>query len=776
MRPAPLTALAILAATSLFAQRQTGELRVFVTDPAGAAMDATGLLAGQATQVRLSFTANREGRYIIKDLPFGVYRLEISHADFATSQTLVDIHSAIPVDLTIGLTLAPLAAEVTVHDSRTLLDPNQTANVSRFGSDALHTREASLPGRSVVDIVNQQPGFLLEANGVLHPRGSEYNVQYVVDGIPITDNRSPAFAPEMEADDLQYVNVLTGGYPAEYGRKLGGVVELATERDSRHGLHGRVIAQGGSFDTTTGFALLQYGWGRNTFSLSADAARTDRYLDPPVEQNFSNHGSSEGLTSRFERDLTDKDRLRIYLHRMRTAFLVPNELLQEAAGQRQDRANQETMGQVSYQRILSPRWLANIQAMGRDVSAALWSNPFATPILAEQDRGFRETYLRGSVSAHLGGNELKFGGEASFDSLHEAFDYRITAYAINGNPLFDPATPPVFSFAAKHQGRDQAAFVQDVFHKGRFTLSAGLRWDRYSLLVEDSALSPRLGAAWSFARLGLVLRASYDRMFQTPPLENLLLSSSEAARALSGNALFLPVRPSRGNQYEAGFAKSLFGNVRLTGTWFLRRVGNFTDDDVLLNTGVSFPIGFRRANIHGFESKLEIPRWGPLSGYISYSNMAGTAQFPVAGGLFLNADPALLNSTERFPITQDQRNSARGRFRYQAIPRVWMALGASYGSGLPIQGVDLDPATLAQQYGPHVLTRVNLDKGRVRPSFSLDGSLGADVWKHEQRSVTIQADLLNLTGRLNVINFAGLFSGTALGPPRAAYVRLRLDF
>jgi hypothetical protein len=46
-------------------------------------------------------------------------------------------------------------------------------------------------------------------------------VQYVIDGLPITDNRSPAFAPELDADDVHAMTILTGGYPAEYGRKLG---------------------------------------------------------------------------------------------------------------------------------------------------------------------------------------------------------------------------------------------------------------------------------------------------------------------------------------------------------------------------------------------------------------------------------------------------------------------------------------------------------------------------------------------------------------------------
>jgi len=80
----------------------------------------------------------------------------------------------------------------------------------------------ALPGRSLPDLVNTQPGWLLEANGILHPRGSEYQTQYGVDGLPLTDNRSPTFAPEVEADDVRSMNILTSGYPAEYGRKLGG--------------------------------------------------------------------------------------------------------------------------------------------------------------------------------------------------------------------------------------------------------------------------------------------------------------------------------------------------------------------------------------------------------------------------------------------------------------------------------------------------------------------------------------------------------------------------
>jgi len=240
--------------------------------------------------------------------------------------------------------------------------------------------------------------------------------------------------------------------------------------------------------------------------------------------------------------------------------------------------------------------------------------------------------------------------------------------------------------------------------------------------------------------------------------------------------LRLPVRPARGNFYEAGFTKGLAHRVRLDGNYFRRNLTNFADDDLLLNTGVSFPIAFQKATIHGVEARLEIPRWGPLSGFVSYSNLLGVGYLPVTGGLFLGEDAStLLARSDRFPISQDQRNTARARLRGQIVPRLWVALGGSYGSGLPVE-FDGSQADAIAQYGQRIVDRVNFSAGRVRPSFTLDASVGIDLWKSDKRAVRAQADVLNLTNRLNVINFAGLFSGTAIAAPRSASVRLAVEF
>jgi len=776
-RLSPLPGL-LLAAWPLVAQQQSGELRLQVVDSTGAALPASGELIGQATQVHKQFTTGPEGLETIRAIPFGVYRLRVDREGFQSVTALVEIRSEVPLVYRATLGVAPISTTVDVEDTQTLLNPDRTGSSQQVGTEMLRDRASSIPSRAIIDLVNAQPGWLLEANGVLHPRGSEYGVQYVFDGLPLLDNRSPNFAPTLDIEEFQSMVIRTGGYPAEYGRQLGGVIEVTTTRDSRPGLHGKLTAGGGSFGTASGSVDAQYGFAKDTVGVTADGMTTGRYLDPPVVANYTNHGSGAGARGSWERNWNASDRSRFELRRNRVGFLVPNESLQQDAGQRQDRTAEETSGQASFTHLFSPRMLLDVRGSARDATAGLWSNPQSTPIVPFQNRRFREGYVSAALSVNHGLHNLKFGVDGIWRSIEEQFAYRVVAYQLLGVPIFDPDTPPSFQFANRRQDREQGAYVQDQLRYHSLTINAGVRWDHYRLMVDEQAASPRLAVAWQVPGAGLVLHASYDRAFQTPAIENLLLASSTSLLALNDAGLVLPVRPSHGNFYEAGLAKSLFRHMRLDAGYYRRDVANFADDSLLLNTGISFPIAFAHAAIYGFEAKLEIPPWGPVSGFLSYSNMLGRGRLPITGGLFLDDNAvALLKSTEQFPVTQDQRNTLRARFRYQLLPRLWFATAAEYGSGLPVEleGAG-DLPLLQQQYGERVIHQVNFDRGRVRPSLSVDFSVGSDVWRHEKRVLRLQADVTNATDRLNVINFSGLFSGTAVGAPRAEAVRMQFEF
>lgn len=759
------------------AQDHSGELHLVVTDSDGAALTAHGVLASESSHFELKFDTTAAGEYSAKELPFGTYHLTLEHGGFAPSSSLIEVRSQLPQKVSVSLSVAGVAQTIAVTDSDTLLDTTNVGNVYQLGAPALRDWAAAVPGREAIDVVQSQPGWVLEANGILHPRASEYDTQYVVDGLPILNNRSPTFSKADDLEDAQSVKTYTSGIPAEFGRKLGGVVETVTDRNPARGLHGSAIVGGGSFNTEDAYLSSTYFDGRNIFGLALDTARTDRYLDPPVLENFTNRATLEGIKASFERDLTATDRLRMVLSFDRAEFEVPNELVQQLNSQLQDRTNREISGQISYQHTFSSNVLGTVQGRGRDDEANLSSNAQSTPIQPFQDRGFREGYLNANIAASFGHHEIKAGADSLYSFVHELFSYHITATEINGQPIFDPSTPINFFFHQSADDREQSFFVQDNAHFGNLNLSGGIRFDHYSLRVTDSAWSPRLGFAWYVPKLGVVFRGSYDRVFGTPAIENLLLSSSAQVRSLDGATAQLTLQPSHGNYYEFGATKAIAQRARISGNLFRRDVRNFSDDDVLLDTGVSFPIALSSALIYGAESQLALPQWGPVSAWINYSYTVASARLPVVGGLFLGDDVSrLLNSNSRIWVSQDQRHTLHGQVRYQPWTRFWLSAGASYESGLPVELSGESSQTLIEEFGQTVVNRINFNDGRVRPALSVDMSGAVELYKKESRAVRLQGDIRNLNDRLNLINFASVFSGTAIGSPRALSLRLRFDY
>jgi hypothetical protein len=766
-------ALFFLCALNAWAQRVRGELHLEVHDPRGTPVPSPGELVSESNGFRRTFVAGSEGRYVAQDLPFGVYRLSLQAEGFAPWSDLVEIRSEVPVRVAVTLGVAPLTTRVEVNDSATLVDLYSTGSVYSIGRQTIEEHDAGQPGRELLDLVSEQPGWLYEANGVLHPRGSEYDVQFVVDGLPLTQNRSPAFAPSFDAGGVESLRVLTASFPAEYGRKLGGIVEVTTKKDFQAGWHGRFDAGGGSFSTRNGAAGLSYAREAERFSVGGEGFHTDRYLDRPVLGNYTNRGNAAGFSASYERDFSTSDRLRLSVRHNVVRFLVPNELVQQRAGQRQDIQNTETSGQIYFQHTISPELFLSFSGSVRDSGATLASNAQATPVIVSQDRGYREGYLRADLAGHHGHHDWKTGVDGIFSPVHEALQYAIT------DPTqFDPGTQLNFQFPYQQKWDvEPSIYVQDQMRLGRWNVSAGLRFDHYGFVVHESAWSPRVGVSRFVPALNLLLHASYDRVFQTPAVENLLLASSPLLDAISSSVLRLPVRPGRGHFYEGGVTKAFLGKLRLDVNAFRRDFRQYSDDDVLLDTGVSFPIAFAKARIFGEEIRMEVPQWGRFSGYLSYTNQSGYGQGPITGGLFLGSDAAnALTDASKFAVTQDQRNSLRARVRFQAPRHVWLAMGAQYGSGLPADIGNAKVSDLLAAFGQQILDRVDLARGRVRPNFSLDVAAGAEIYHKESRSAALQIAVANLANRLNLINFASLFSGTALGEPRSVSASLRLTF
>jgi hypothetical protein len=806
--------LALLLALPITAQSNNGELRLKITGPDNLPLKATVELVSQGNDYRHTVTADGQGNLDARRLPYGIYQVRIRLQGFAEVSQSIEIRSALPLDRTIQLKLAAVSESVTVNAAGTLVDPYRAGSVNELGLQTIENRLTALPGRSMQELVNSQPGWLYEGNAVLHPRGSEYQTQFVVDGIPLTDNRSPSFGPELEADDVDSLKLYTAGIPAEFGRKMGGVVEVNTLKSADPGLHGQLTIFGGSYDTAGASTQNQYTWKGNTVGLTASGNMTDHYLNPVVPENYTNNGTIGSFALSYERDLTEKDRLTLIVRHELARYAIPNEFVQQngayvptadnsvgcplvpppdessdcvfiPGGQLQTGDNFETIGSVSYQHIFSSDAIGTLRGMSRDNSNDVHSNPQSWPLIATQHNDFKEIYFNSSLSVHMGRQEWKVGIESDAIFLHENFGYLMPDCE---NPS-DPQCPinlgildagaTTFDFTGSRPDLEQSAYVQDLIRLGNWTVNAGLRWDHYQLLVTQNAVSPRVAISRYFPSIGLNLHASYDRVFQTPSFENILLSSSPAAEAMDTSvlALQLPVQPSHGNYYELGATKAFLGKLRVDANMFRRDVNNYADDSQVLSTGISFPIAFRKGILYGAEAKLEVPHWGRFSGFASYSYIVGNVWNPVTGGLFLGDDAtgATTDFTGHFPDSQDQRQTIRARIRYQVAPRLWIAVGSDYNSGLPFQP-DLTSEQYATEYGQVVINHLNFNRNRISPYLTESVSVGADLYQHEKRSLRLQADAQDLSNRLEVIDFGGLFSGNALGPSRQYTFRLISTF
>jgi len=213
------------------AQTRIGTVQGTVQDPTGARV------AGAAVTIMQSVTGytqatqtDAEGKFRLVNVPFNIYMVRAEAGGFQIATQTIDLESTAPLNLDFKLTVTGATETVTVTDnpSGALVEPDKTSSDTDINQTLIERQAGASPSRGIESIVASVPGFAPDDNGRLHPRGSESQVQYVVDGVPITDNLSAIFSTSLDARTLRTVEVLTGGIPAEFGDKLGGVVNVNT--------------------------------------------------------------------------------------------------------------------------------------------------------------------------------------------------------------------------------------------------------------------------------------------------------------------------------------------------------------------------------------------------------------------------------------------------------------------------------------------------------------------------------------------------------------------
>ena len=783
-----IAAFLLLIPSSVPAQIQIGTIRGTITDPAGAVLpDARITLNNPLTGYHSVSITGPQGEFTFAHVPFDSYTLRVEATGFQPAMRSLRVRSNIPIIIDLRLSFVGANEAVTVRAGDTLAEPGSSSTETRVDESFIRRLPSGATRSSQLQrVVATTPGWRLENDGLLHIRGVDDGVLYVIDGIPVTDRLDVASASSYDTEMIRSLNVITGNIPAEFGGRSGAVIALQSRSGIGSPLTGSFSITAGNFSAGEMKASLGGSFGRRFgFFASTSGNRSDRFLDPVDPRNFNNRGGALRFNFRGDWHPTANDLLLFTVSANGTDFRVTNDIEQELAGQRQRQELRDNSQAIRWQRVWSPVTVTDLAYFRQSYESRLQGSPFDRPLFASQDRTNARQGIIASITHSFRGHTMKAGVETSRVSLGEFFTFAVTdreeaeeANISDAALEFDLTNP--FLFRDRTARGQFSGYIQDSFSPLRnLTVSAGLRYDRSNLLVRDSQWSPRVGAVYYIPRTKTAVRVSFNRLFMPPQVENLLLASSEQARRLSpfateeggGNATVFPERVSA---YEVGFAQDVFGLFRLDGAYWYRSFRNHGDPNVLFNTTIIFPNSVARGFARGVDLRVDVPERRGWSGYLSYGNARILQAGPINGGLFLTNEFIEIGPGTRFIPDHDVRNAISFAVTYALQPRgLWATLLGRYESGVPLEVEEEELEELRSRPGADL---VDFARRRVKPWSVFDFAVGWDFLREERVTVSAQFEVQNITNRRFAYNFGNPFSGTHFGHPRLWSGRVKFIF
>ena len=791
-----LGVLLIVAVPGQAGAQATAQLSGNVVDPLGAAVSGasvrlTNLLTGFERQ-----TATRsDGYFQVLNVPFQTYELQVSHSGFATHAEAIHLRSNVPVLIPVRLSLATQreAIDVSLVERITLIDTGATGTRTELNRKAIEEMPVQAGARGLEGILLNFPGFAANANGAVHPRGAHNQMTYVIDGMPISDQFTGSFATSIDPSMVQTLELYTGDIPPDYGSKVSGVANITTHSgfDGGGDFFGMLELGAAQFDT--GSAILQLGGAGEKVGYfgSVSAVKSNRFLDSPSLDNLHNGGNAERGFFRLDYHATPKDNLRVSLLAGRSSFQLANLRSQHLNGQQQRRHLRDAAASLGWVRLISPSTTFDSTTSYRTTVAQLFPSAGDTPVTASLARHLSTFSTFNRLNLLRGRHHWKIGFDYQYFPVSENFFFGITDPRFNppGSRDFNPNLAPFdltrgghwFRFSDKGAGYLQTVFLQDRIKLGRFQLNLGARYDRYRFLTVGSQLQPRLGVAYHLRETGTVLRASYNRNYQTPPNENLLLSNSAAAGRLAPpdvrrdlNGGVIRIGPQRQNVYEVGLQQRLADRASLNAVFFHKDSRDLQDNDNFLNTGIIFPTSLARSNVNGVETRLTLPAIRRFSGSVSTTHYRVVVTPPFTGGLFLGSAALDVLSEGPFVIDHDQKLAVSGLLTYRPRRNWWTSWQVRYDSGLVPN--PSDPAVVARDPDYFdLLPLVNLtsDPPRVKARTILDATVGYRHVRGDRRVWDLVFQAANLTNRTALYNFQSVFVGTRVVQPRTLSAKVR---
>lgn len=265
-----LLLLVLLLIPGLVFAGTTGKIKGKATDRdtkealVGANLTLEGTSYGAATDIN--------GEFTILNIPAGVYVLRaafVGYAPVRVSEVRVNADFTTTLDVAL-ISEAVQLGQVEIVAEKPLIRADYTNTTKIKSAEEI----ANLPIRGVTNVIGLQASVVQnEGTNLLYIRGGRASeVAYVVDGVslnnPLSGTASNAFT-NINQNSVEELQIQTGGFNAEYGSAMSGVINLNTkEGGARYSLSAEAVSDAFMSGFKRQSVGKEDGWGYNLFNIA----------------------------------------------------------------------------------------------------------------------------------------------------------------------------------------------------------------------------------------------------------------------------------------------------------------------------------------------------------------------------------------------------------------------------------------------------------------------------------------------------------------------------
>ena len=719
--------------------------------------EAQVTLKAQNSDWTQSQATNSNGEFEFTSVPIGNYSATVSSPGFREMQQTVIVQSDTSPVLHFPLAIAGSKESVSVIGNPVEAITQTVTPTTMVDRKEIQETPGADRTNSLQMITDYVPGTYV-THDMLHMRGG-HQVEWLIDGVPIPNTNIAAnLGPQIDPKDIDYLEVFSGSYDADYGDRTYGIFNIAPrtgfERDRECDL---VMSLGNLYQTND-----QISCGGHTqrfaYYASLNGNRSNYGLQTPVAQVVHDAENGFGGFGSLIFNLDPKNQIRLVGSLRRDYYQIPidpnpNSLgnqVYPSYGLRDSEHEPDGYATFSWVHTFNPNVLLTVSPFYHYNAADYKGGPTDFPVISTVNESANYGGMQASVSATFWKNDLQAGVYGFGQHQSNYFDNVFT----DGSPNFPASSLGV-------NGGVVAEFINDKFRPTSWlTLIAGLRQTEFDSTISESTTDPRFGVALKVPKLDWVFRGFYGYYYQAPPL--VTATGALLDLASSQNFTFAPLHGERDIEWQFGVTIPYRGWT-LSADNYQTKAHNWLDHNNIGESNLFWPITWDEALIQGWELTLRSPNlWHHGQFHLAYANQIAQATSPITGGLIcptpVTSACDLAIPPGYSPVDHDQRNTLNLGFNANLPGHAYAATNVYYGSGF-VNGLYGTPQ--AQYPGPYLPSHTTFDL-----------SLG----KTFAEKYTISIDALNVANRRVQLDNSLTFGGFHWNEPREIYAEFRYRF